>query len=215
MPFAYTPQTIVELETTLSSERLARYVAIGGSKEAGLKLYVWNSALSESMYTPLQGLEVALRNALGDKLRTTYGPRWYELNPGPALHYPLPEMLLAARNELGKRGLPVDHGRIIAELNWGFWTGILAKRYETTLWRPLFRTAFPSAPTPLIRNNVFLPLDDLRRLRNRIAHHEPIFNRNIADDYAAILNLIGWISPTTRQWVDDQSRVLTVLAQRP
>ncbi|TBD33823.1 hypothetical protein [Rhizobium ruizarguesonis] len=176
MVFAYTAANIANLESSHSPERLGPYYALaGGDKELGLKLYAWNSALSQTLYTPLQGLEVALRNALGGQL-------------------------LAA-------------GRIVAELNWGFWTGILAKRYEP-LWRSHFRKAF-NATGPLTRDQIFQPLDDLRRLRNRIAHHEPIINRNIAADYASILNLISYISPTTAQWIDDQSEIAAVIAAKP
>jgi hypothetical protein len=212
--FAYTPANIANLESSHSPERLAPYYALaGGDKELGIKLYGWNSALSQALYTPLQGLEVTLRNGIGAQLLAAYGPQWYELNPGPPLMYPLPEMLLSARTELGKRGIVPDHGRIIAELNWGFWTGILAKRYEQ-LWRSHLRKVF-IAPGPLTRDKIYVPLDDLRRLRNRIAHHEPILNRNIAADYAAILELISYVSPTTSAWIDDQSEVLQVLAARP
>ncbi len=182
-------------------------------KELGLKLYAWNSALSQALYTPLQGLEVTLRNAISNRLRAKFGPTWYDLNPGSALHYPLPDMLLKTRTELGRRGIVAEHGRVVAELNWGFWTGILAKRYEP-LWRSDLRQVFQSHG-PLTRNAVFQPLDDLRRLRNRIAHHEPILNRNIAADYASILLLIRYISPTAAQWVDDQSQVSTILAAKP
>lgn len=214
MVFPYTPTKIANLETSHSPERLAPYFALaGGDKEKGLKLYAWNSALSQALYTPLQGLEITLRNAIGNRLRSTYGPAWYELNPGPPLHYPLPDMLLKARTELGRRGIVADHGRVVAELNWGFWTGILAKRYEQ-LWRSDLRHVFQSAG-PLTRNAVFLPLDDLRRLRNRIAHHEPILNRNIAADLVAILDLIRLVSPTAAEWVEDQSQVMTILAQQP
>jgi hypothetical protein len=212
--FTYTPQNIANLESSHSPERLAPYYALaGGNKEQGLKLYAWNSALSQALYTPLQALEVTLRNGISAKLQATYGAQWYELNPGPALHYPLPDMLLKSRTELGKRGIVADHGRVVAELNWGFWTGILAKRYEP-LWRSDLRSVFHSAG-PLTRDKVFLPLDDLRRLRNRIAHHEPILNRNIAADHAAIVNLIRLVSPTTADWVDDQSQVAAILAAKP
>lgn len=214
MVFIYTAANIANLESSHSPERLAPYYALaGGDKELGLKLYAWNSALSQALYTPLQGLEVTLRNALGSQLLTAHGPQWFDLNPGPALHYPLPDQLLKARTELGKKGLTANHGRIVAELNWGFWTGILARRYEP-LWRSHFRTVF-HAPGPLTRDKIFLPLDDLRRLRNRIAHHEPIMNRNIAADYASILSLIDLISPTTAQWVDDQSQIAAIIAAKP
>ncbi|NEI67414.1 hypothetical protein [Rhizobium leguminosarum] len=213
MVFAYTAANIANLESSHSPERLGPYYAlVGGDKELGIKLYAWNSALSQAFYIPLQGLEVALRNALGGQLLAAYGPLWFDLNPGPALHYPLPDQLLKARTEVGKKGV-ANHGRIVAELNWGFWTGILAKRYEP-LWRSHFRKAF-NATGPLTRDQIFQPLDDLRRLRNRIAHHEPIINRNIAADYASILNLISYASPTTAQWIDDQSEIAAVIAAKP
>jgi hypothetical protein len=101
----------------------------------------------------------------------------------------------------------------VGVIGWGFWTGILAKRYEQ-LWRSHLRTVF-NAPGPLTRDKIFMPLDDLRRLRNRIAHHEPIFKRNIAADYAAILTLISYISPDTSVWIDNQSQVLQILNARP
>lgn len=215
MTFAYTPQIIANLESSHSPERLAPYFALAGSdKELGLRLYVWNSSISQALYTPLQALEVALRNGIGAELRAAYGAQWFELNPGPPLHYPLPDMLLKVQTQFGQRGIVADHGRIVAELNWGFWTGVLAKRYETSLWRPHLRSVFNST-VPLTRDKIFVPLDDLRRLRNRIAHHESILNRNIAADYAAIINLIEYICPTTAAWVDSHSQVMAVLASKP
>ena len=189
------------------------YALAGNDKARGLRLYAWNSALSQALYTPLQGLEVTLRNALGDQLKAAYGPTWFDLNPGPALQYPLPEMLLKVRTELGRHGSIPVHGRVVSELNWGFWTGILAKRYEQ-LWRSHFRQVF-QAPGTLTRAQIFQPLDDLRRLRNRIAHHEPILNRNIAADYASIIELIRSISPDTALWIDSESQVAKVLATKP
>lgn len=52
-------------------------------------------------------------------------------------------------------------------------------------------------------------------LRNRIAHHEPIFRRNVAHDYADMLTLVGWISNEARGWVEELSRVPVLQAQRP
>ena len=43
-----------------------------------------------------------------------------------------------------------------------------------TLWRPALRRVFPHR-TPLTRIQAYQPLNALRKLRNRIAHHEPIF----------------------------------------
>lgn len=214
MDFTYTAANIANLESSHSPERLAPYYALAGNDKAlGIRLYAWNSALSQALYTPLQGLEVTLRNALSSQLKAAYGPTWFDLNPGPALLYPLPDMLLKVRTDLGRHGSLPEHGRVVAELNWGFWTGLLAKRYEQ-LWRSHFRKVFQS-DGPLTRAQIFQPLDDLRRLRNRIAHHEPILNRNIAADYAAILELVTYISPDTAQWIDAQSQVYDTIAAKP
>lgn len=52
-------------------------------------------------------------------------------------------------------------------------------------------------------------------LRNRIAHHEPIFRRNLAHDHVDMLTLVGWISEEGRDWVQELSRVPAVIAKRP
>ncbi len=49
-------------------------------------------------------------------------------------------------------------------------------RFETLKTKP-FRTSRKS------RASIHKPLDFLRTFRNRIAHHEPIFNRHIEADY--------------------------------
>lgn len=46
--------------------------------------------------------------------------------------------------------------------------------YEMTLWRPALRQVFAHCAT-LTRRQAHEPLNDLRILRNRIAHHAPIF----------------------------------------
>ena len=68
-PFSYTAETLEEIEGALSHELLHPYLdAVGGDRESALRLYLWNTAASAAFYGPLQGLEVALRNALHRKL---------------------------------------------------------------------------------------------------------------------------------------------------
>ncbi|WP_420612529.1 hypothetical protein [Candidatus Spongiisocius sp.] len=38
----------------------------------------------------------------------------------------------------------------------------------------------------------------LHFLRNRIAHHEPIYRRNLARDYRQLLEVVGWICSDSR-----------------
>lgn len=48
-----------------------------------------------------------------------------------------------------------------------------------------------------------------------IAHHEPIINRNLLDDYRKIMDMIGYISPETAEWVDDNQMVTACIKNRP
>lgn len=55
----------------------------------------------------------------------------------------------------------------------------------------------------------------LHRSRNRIAHHEPMFNRPVADIHAAAVGLAGWICPISSVWIARHSRTAAVLRDRP
>ena len=109
----------------------------------------------------------------------------------------------------------------MAALSFGFWVSLLGSggrmdpdgrraNYEMTLWRPALRRAFPHR-TPLTRKQAHRPLNALRKLRNRIAHHEPIFARPLLEDHQRILEVTGWISPGVQAWVKHHSRVPIVL----
>jgi len=52
----------------------------------------------------------------------------------------------------------------------------------------------------------------LHLLRNRIAHHEPIYNRPLANLHEQALTVAGWVCPVTRQWMADRSRVPALLS---
>jgi hypothetical protein len=42
---------------------------------------------------------------------------------------------------------------------------------------------------------VFGKLQRIREIRNRIAHHEPIWDRDVAGTYDTLLEVLGWMSP--------------------
>lgn len=83
--FLYTEEAIEEIETSLSRERLSTYLdAAGDDRERAIRFHAWNTAVSAAFYGPLQGLEVALRNAMHRPLAERYGPAWYD-NPDTGL----------------------------------------------------------------------------------------------------------------------------------
>ena len=219
--FSFTEEVLEELTASLSLERMNTYLEAtqGNSKKAAL-LYTWNTAVSGAFYGTLQGLEVALRNALHRQLARRYGPTWYD-NPDTGLDGGCLGRIATAKTKLAREGYTVDPPRMVATLSFGFWVSLLGPggriegsalraNYEMTLWRPALRRAFPYRKT-LIRRQAHKPLNYLRTLRNRIAHHEPIFARHLREDYKRILEVTGWISPGMRGWIEAHSRAPALL----
>ena len=220
--FSYTREVLEELERSLSPERMGTYlVATHGNKEKAAQLYTWNTAISAAFYSLLQGLEVTLRNAIHVQLAGKYGLAWYD-NRAAGLDKGALERIGTAKAHLKGKVYATEAPRIVASLSFGFWVAMLGSggriddsggkaNYEMTLWRPALRKAFPHYK-PLIRKQVHAPLSDLRTLRNRIAHHEPIFARQLRNDHERILEVTGWISPQTKAWMNHHSRVPGLLA---
>ena len=224
-PFHFNDEILDALETSLSPERIATYVqSTNGDREKALCLYTWNTAISAAFYAPLQGLEVALRNSMHRQLEAVYGSNWYD-NPSCGLDAGALYRIDEAKAKLRKGRYPIDPPHIVAELPFGFWVSLLGKgghprppetlkrNYEMTLWRPALFKAFPHSKRK--RSDTHLPLDYLRTLRNRIAHHEPIFNRHLQKDYQSVIEVTEWICPKTADWIKHHSRVDFLLKQNP
>ncbi len=70
-------QSIEKILKSISSERLSTYMKqVNNDHISALKLYISNIKLSESFYTPLQGLEITLRNTVHNKLSKHFGTDW-------------------------------------------------------------------------------------------------------------------------------------------
>jgi hypothetical protein len=208
------------LEARLSIDRLARYRATvpGGDLQAALRLYEWNSATAAAFFQDLGHLEVLLRNALNDQLTAWHARSgsqgfWYD-DPAGVLDDHRHSDLNDARRQIHRDGKTETPGRIVAELNFGFWRFLLAHRYQTLLWAPALRLAFPHLQ-PRRRDLVYDPVQRLNKLRNRIAHHEPIHHLDLAALHADLLRIVGYIDPAAQAWLAALSTVSTQLGQRP
>lgn len=199
----------------ISNERFTTYLnASGGNADDALRLYAFNIAASGSLLGPLQTLEVALRNALHDRLCGQWGRTDWWSAPDINLTHVHQSMIREAIDRGGAAAAPA--GKVVAELPFGFWVGLLGRggrnRYEMRLWWPALRNAFPHFKGS--RKDLHQDLDYLRTLRNRVAHHEPVFRRHLSADAASIERLVGYICPTTALWLQDHSRVNHVLSLR-
>lgn len=220
--FSFNDEVLDALESSLSPERMATYTGeTGGDRTLALRLYTWNTAVSAAFYGPLQGLEVAMRNAMHRNLTAKYGSEWYN-NPACGFDAGTQKRIDSAKSTLDRSPYPVDPPHVVAELSFGFWVSLLGrggrgtapdyrkKSYDMTLWRPALYKAFPHSR--LSRADTHRPLDYLRTFRNRIAHHEPVFSRHLEKDYQSIIEVAGWICPDTAEWISHHSRVEELLA---
>ncbi|QKW58572.1 Abi family protein [Stenotrophomonas sp. NA06056] len=204
-----------DLENALSLERFGRYLAwAAGDRDRAIALYGYNTRLSESLYTPLQTLEVVLRNRIHSTLSQAKGDAWYE-GHASVLRVPYQTQQTAkAIDELIKAGKSVTAGGVVASLTFSFWTTMFNKDYETLWQQILHRIATPSAPRGLKRKSFSGPLTRIRVLRNRIAHHEPILGWNLHRHHSEILKLIGWLSPPASIWCRQNNRFPHVYQDR-
>lgn len=189
----------------LSTERLAGYGnRLGDSSHLNLfSHYAWNIVLAESLYPSLQILEVALRNAIHSAASEHFGRAdWYD-DPR-AINSRDRDTVQKAKDILSRDQKPTEPGRVVAELNFGFWTTLLDKRYEQVLWPALLKPCFPHMPrSSRTRKEVSKRFQAIRTLRNRVFHHEPIWYwRDLSEKHTSILEAMAWIEPATRDLVE-------------
>lgn len=207
-----TPTIDAALQQALSAPRLGRYLRdSGGIIDAALSLYERNARMAEAFYRPLQSLEVCLRNGLSDQLAAQYGANWFT-NSGPPFADDALKKLDRAIDDIQDARRNVTPGAVVAELSFGFWVTILAKRYDGTIWRSALASSFLEAGRRMPRQRVHNRMDAIRKFRNRVFHHEPIYDLNPAQVHAEIIEAIAWICPASAAWAWEHSRVPYVLA---
>jgi len=175
-----------------------------------LSRYCWNLTLSEALYTPLQNVEIALRNALYRPIAEDKGKDW--LLPARQIILQDKERLEVEKaiEFLSHHKKAIEPSRVVAELNFGFWTGLLNRRYEHKLWPFYLQRVFPFAPARERKRRIFSErFDRIRKLRNRVFHHEPIWRwDDLRERHQEILEAIHWMSPSLAQLVTRTDRFL-------
>lgn len=198
------PQAISQavLKRALSTARLEAYqLSPDEPLKDVLARYRWNVALSMSLYPILHLLEVALRNNLHGAITGLCGTAaWYDLVPAMLTDREM-RSVNEAKDELRKQNKPVEPNRIVAELNFGFWTSLMSSAYERTFWPKIIIQAFPAMRNrERTRSNIADRLKVLRQLRNRVSHHEPICRMtNLVQIHDELLATISWLAPKLHQ----------------
>ncbi|MEX2315224.1 MAG: hypothetical protein WD628_05850 [Thermomicrobiales bacterium] len=211
---------IESLEPSLSAARFARYRPVGEHDDPDLEVivnYVWNMALADSLYCCLSAVEVALRNTLHTTLADHFGtPTWYSQTGIMDLEQQ--QQLASATSKIMFHKKPVTPDRLVGEMTFGFWVTILSRNYEARLWRAnkseTIKHAFPHVPRKLRkRGSIHEQYNQMRALRNRVSHHEPLFDDiKLTQRHQSVLEGIRWINPELRQLVDRFDRFPEVYA---
>lgn len=136
-----------------------------------------------------------------------YGLDWFQ-NGQPPLNNHALQMIREAYAECKKT--PVPASDVVAELKFAFWVGLLGPQYDTTLWRKALYRGF-QVGAGRRRSDVHGRFNALRRFRNRVAHHEPIFKRDLQNTHNEIMEAIGWMCRDTMSWAKHHSRAVQVI----
>ena len=234
------------LRATIPAARIARYdAACAGTGVDGIEVYRWASSVALAVFDDLATLEVAMRSAMARDLAAAHGVTWFrrtDLLDDDTLK------LIADAWRVGRlQALTADpnviHGKLVATLMFGFWVKILGRGtyqgqrptrqrriYDTTLWKPALRHAFPNVGD-LDRARVETAARRVQSLRNRIAHHEHIVwgvplagERNpdgsavrlsVSDAHDTLLDLAGYVDADLAAWTRQHSAVPARLTQCP
>ena len=88
-------------------------------------------------------------------------------------------------------------GRVIAGLTFHFWTAMHENKYRDIIWVPHLHKIWPKGEN---LKQVHKNLLKTRDLRNRIAHHEPIFHESWHMRVDEIWSRFAQISPEKTAW---------------
>lgn len=190
-----------DLQNAFSIDRLEAYREPATADDLTmLTNYFWNIDLCESLVPCFHALEVALRNSIHSAFHVHYGTDMWFYQPGLLESQQLGQLASALREAAKKT--PLLPGKIVAELNFGFWVALLSDRYQRDIWQPnsfaLLQQVFPhGSGLNHQRHIIHNRLDSIRILRNRASHHESIFQKTtLAQIHNHAHELISWINPS-------------------
>lgn len=206
--------SMAAIQRGMSAERIAKYYRkdsngeVDGDVEAVAR-YLWNVALQSTLVPALHAAELTIRNAVFDasvRVANWRGRSVQEINcwldATPSLLFRKEETAVAdAKDHLRANPRSMTPGHLVAKLSFGFWVNLLNSAYEQgrtdgpALW-PRGAKMFQGVPSAE-RNRVDLRrrFDAGRRFRNRVFHHEPIWDQEPARDYEHVLETLRHLNP--------------------
>ena len=209
----------------LTRERLSKYLARSrGDLNQALALYVWNQEVGAALTIILSQVEVCLRNRVAEALAGAFGAGWPRDARLRQNHLDVRKELEKAESRL-KKPIP-SVGDIVAASDFNLWRELCKPAYAGVFWAKRIPLAFPHHTLPGKEREVLTVIhyrvDLLLKLRNRIAHHEPIFGSNwdkigakLADRHRDATELLNWMNADLAAWTLNRDNFQAVIMSCP
>jgi hypothetical protein len=206
---------IASIAAFLSSERLSTFQSITGSMREAILLHQQMLQLGTTLMSVTAVIEVAIRNAICERISTQLGGGWLRTPPASfvwdraekskigiaessarkAVYAKMPHAVKKSLDaQVFPHGIPsglthddiskerlkqivVADGQIIAQLTMAFWKRLFSSEYEYELWDRSLKYIFPDKK--LKRSDIATQFEEIYQARNRIAHHEPIYDKRL------------------------------------
>lgn len=160
----------------------------------------------------LNVLEIALRNAIHKALQSQYGrPDWWGAWVNDPVFSYQSRQVAEANSKLARRHEPQHPDKIVAELTFGFWSSLFNSQFQPVLWKNL-RLVFAHCPkSQRQRHTISAALNQIRDLRNRVFHHEPLIwlTPDLVAQHAVGLEVVHWLDPNLETWLATFDRLPT------
>ncbi|MBW8192944.1 hypothetical protein K0504_18080 [Neiella marina] len=206
----------------LSETRIRTFVEHFGEPhciESAMALYGWNAQTSAAFMVPLHICEVIVRNAVHEVLQIVYGDENWPWNEAFALTLPSRGRYNPRADLINARRRFDTTGKVIPELKFVFWQKMFTSRHKERLWNDHLLSVFPNHPadftTQELMTDIYEALESIRTLRNRIAHHEHIINRDLANDLESIVQLITYRCEDAATWLNSLEGITELLDNKP
>ena len=212
-------------KATIGIERLKSFN--DGNKDACeeylVEKYIINIKASQALYPILSIVEVYLRNSIDVMLQTIYGSDWLDKEIKKQtilLNYDYSKLQEAVKNLDKKYGFKnVTRGKIISELNFGFWVNLCSSKYNPTIWtkKNAFKFVFPRFPKKEKENiaTISRTLTKIKNLRNRIFHYEPIFKNDAAfwEIYDETIKIISYLPEGNKEIIKRTDNFKSIISE--
>ena len=191
--------------TASTPAALAAYREATASDVDALSLYQLNARLAGLLLETVGGLEIVLRNVAAASIIDHFQREdWYRARVfTQKLDDHRRQNVRDARKRLQDRGRTVDSGRVVSELTFHFWVALHEKKYREPFWIPFLRKIWPDGENVRTLHKDLLKIRDLR---NRIAHHEPVFVPKWRTCSDLVLRRLEQLAPRQHVWLSDRVR---------